>query len=150
MIIGTPLPLRLRPYSWIYTHENRSFYRCIHLYTYTRRTLSRSQPYWRCRSPRFGMGSLCMVQLGSHTVPQWTLPYRHTWEQVYIEWHLFINYAYHHRRTSPVSLRGVRSLARIFSQALAQKSSGFARILLVFHPKMAIWKILRPPPPPFA
>ena len=46
---------------------------------------------------------------------------------------------------------GLRSLARIFSPSLAQNSSGFARILFAFCPKMAIRIFLgglQPPNPP--
>ena len=57
-----------------------------------------------------------------------------------------------HRRTGPVSFRGLRSVARIFSPLLARKSSGFARILPDFLPEYGYYKNSRgaaaPQPPP--
>ena len=75
-------------------------------------------------------------------------------------WHACnINPTPHPLKKNPGTLVGVRdqfrlgvlrSVARIFSPLLARKSSGFARIIHYFCPKMAIWKILgglQPPAP---
>ena len=67
------------------------------------------------------------------------------------------NNLWNHRHTGPVSLGGGGGcglLPEYFLQKLAPKSSGFARILLVFCPKKATWQIRgglqpsAPPPPP--
>ena len=56
-----------------------------------------------------------------------------------------------YRRTGPVLLGGLRSVARIFYPLLARKSSGFARILHHFLPENGYLRNsrgLQPPAPP--